>query len=306
MKTVSRNQTAPLGIHPSDGIVLAVLLLAVLTAAIRLEAAGTSLLAIHLFLLAAFGAASWAFARWRESRAVGYLRPTATVTVVFTLYGTLGALGFAAMPYCADGFLSQADQWLFGFDPSLALQPFQSPGWVEFYSFVYAAFIPYVYLSLLLNCLGRDSRERNVFLTGWVLTYAISFIGYMFVPAHGPVVYQAADYDAVLAGSTFYRVVVAGVDASGGPHGAFPSLHIGCAVYLCLFDLKSNRLRGLTYLPIVLLIYVSTVFLRYHYVVDLIAGTLIAYTCVVLTRWAFARQEDSSRLAGRTSVLWEL
>ena len=240
-------------------------------------------------LLALFGTACWLFARYAQSPKVGYLRPLVTAVVVFTLYTTLGKLGFAAMPYLADGFLSHADQWLLGFDPSLAIQPLQTPGRVEIFSFVYGAFIPYVYLSLLLNCLGRASGERDVFLSGWVLTYAVSFLGYLFLPAHGPVVYHEADYDVVLQGGMFYRAVLAGVEAGGGPHGAFPSLHVGCAVYFCLFDLRSNRLRGLTYLPMVLLIYVSTVFLRYHYVVDLIAGTVIASTSIALARRAFAR-----------------
>lgn len=273
-------------IHPSDGIVLALLLLAVTVAVVRLETVGAGLLGVHVLLLAFFATASWLFTRYKQSPVVGYLRPLVTVCVVFTLYTTLGKLGFAAMPYLADGFLSHADQWLLGFDPSLAIQPLQSPGRVEFFSFVYGAFIPYIYLSLLLNCLGRAPGERDVFLTGWVLTYAISFLGYLFLPAHGPVVYHAADYDVALQGGMFYRAVLAGVEAGGGPHGAFPSLHIGCSVYFCLFDLKSNRLRGLTYLPIVLLIYVSTVFLRYHYVVDLIAGTIIASSCIWLTRRA--------------------
>ncbi len=275
-------------IHPSDGIVLAVLLLAVATAVVRLETVGIGLLAVHIGLLAVFAVAFWFFAHWPNSPKVGYLRPLITAGVVFTLYTTLGKLGFAAMPYLADGFLSRLDQRLLGFDPSLAIQPYQSAGWVEFYSFVYGAFIPYVYLSLLLNSLGRDPGERDVFLTGWVLTYAVSFLGYLFLPAHGPVVYHAADYEVALTGGAFYQAVLAGVEAAGGPHGAFPSLHIGCALYLCLFDLQSNRLRGLTYLPIVLLIYVATVFLRYHYVVDLIAGTLIASTCTWIARRAFA------------------
>ncbi len=299
MKSNSHDHISRWPTHPSDCIVLAVLLLAVATALVRLQAVGTALLGVHLVLLATFATACWLFARWPHSPKVGYLRPLITATVVFTLYSTLGKLGFAAIPYLADGFLSRADQWLLGFDPSLAMQPLQSPTWVEFYSFVYGAFIPYVYLSLLLNSLGRDPGERDVFLTGWVLTYAVSFLGYLFLPAHGPVVYHVAEYDVTLTGGVFYRAVLAGVEAAGGPHGAFPSLHIGCALYLCLFDLKSNRLRGLTYLPMVLLIYVATVFLRYHYVVDLIAGTLIASTCTWIARRAFMGFQVSN--AGRAT-----
>jgi membrane-associated phospholipid phosphatase len=92
----------------------------------------------------------------------------------------------------------------------------------------------------------------------------------------------------VLEGGFFHDMVVQGIDSVGGPKGAFPSLHVGASVYLCMFDLTTNRLRGLTYLPIVLLIYLATVFLRYHYVVDLVAGTVIGTTCVPLGRWLFS------------------
>jgi membrane-associated phospholipid phosphatase len=99
-----------------------------------------------------------------------------------------------------------------------------------------------------------------------------------------------------LEGGFFLNVVRQGVEASGGLQGVFPSLHVGGSVYLCLFDLRTNRLRGLTYLPLVLGIYISTIVLRYHYVVDLIAGTAIAAACIplgqrVFLRWARRRQE---------------
>src|SRR5581483_553186 len=89
--------------------------------------------------------------------------------------------------------------------------------------------------------------------------------------------------------------VLRGMEASGGLQGVFHSLHVGCSVYLCLFDLQTNRLRGLTYLPLVLLIYAATVVLRYHYVVDLIAGTLIPVAGIplgrrVILRWVQARE----------------
>jgi hypothetical protein len=281
-----------LHVPPSDRTLACLLALAVGVAAVRLPAAArpvTVLLAVHAALFVAFVLAASAMARWEQSYWVIWARPALTVTVVFTLYSTLGRLGVAAMPYRADAALSRADTWLFVFDPSLAVQAYQTPGRVEFFSFVYAAFIPYIYASLALGCLGRPASERDRFLTGWVFTYAISYLGYLFVPAHGPVIYHAADYsvDLDVIGGYFYGLVVRGNEATGGLQGAFPSLHVGGSVYLCLFDLRDNRLRGLTYLPLVLLIYASTIFLRYHYVVDLIAGTVIAAGCIPLGRRAF-------------------
>jgi hypothetical protein len=273
--------------HPSDRVILGLLVLAVVVNAGRMSAGGKdlpALLATHVALLVGFGACVAAMQRWELSPWVQWLRLAATVVVVFSLYTSLGKLGVAAMPYLADGALARFDTKVLGFNPTFALEPFQTPGRVEFFSFIYGAFIPYINLSLVLGCLSRPPGERDEFLTGWVLTYAISYLGYIFVPAHGPVVYHAADYDAALTGGMFYDTVVRANELSGGLQGVFPSLHVGGSVYLCLFDLKTNRLRGLTYLPIVLLIYAATLMLRYHYVVDLVVGTVLAVSCVPLGR----------------------
>lgn len=291
-----------LHLPPSDRTVIALLILAILVAGLRWPALGSIMagyFVLHLALLAAFTAVVWFLVRWEDWRAVQWLRPLATVAVIFTLYTSLGKLGVAAMPYLADATLSRIDTWLFGVDPSLWIQRYQTPGCVEFFSFFYAAFIPYINLSLALNCLGRPPFERDQFLTGWVFTYAISYLGYLFVPAHGPLVYHAADYDVSLAGNYFYQMVLDGVESSGGLQGVFPSLHVGGSVYLCLYDLRVNRLRGLTFLPLVLMIYVATIFLRYHYVIDLIAGTVIAAGCIPVGQWAFlhwARRREAAGL----------
>jgi hypothetical protein len=290
MTAKDKDRSLFLRVPPSDWTVLALLAVAVLLTAVRLPVVGSKLampLYEHLGLLLGFTACSFVCTRWERRQFVTLLRPAVTVVVIFTLYTSLGHLGIAVMPYQADAALSRLDTALCGVDPSLFVQRYQTPGWIEFFSFIYGAFIPYIYLSMALGCLGRPPRERDQFLTGWVFTYAISYLGYLFLPAHGPVVFHAADYQVTLAGGFFYQTVLRGVEVSGGLQGAFPSLHVGGSLYLCLFDLKTNRLRGLTYLPMVLLIYLSTIFLRYHYVVDLIAGTLIAVSCVPLGQRVF-------------------
>jgi membrane-associated phospholipid phosphatase len=284
--------------HPSDRTVAALLAVAVVVAAVRLPSNPAPLLdslILHAALLAGFTIAVVVMMRRERSGWVQLLRPAVTVTVIFPLYSSLGKLGVTAMPYLTDSALSRIDTWMFGVDPSLFLEPYLTPGRIEFFSFIYGAFIPYIYVTIVLNCLGRPPLERNQFLTGWVFTYAISYLGYIFLPARGPLVYHQADYQVVLSGGYFYDLVVQGVDATGGLQGAFPSLHVGGSLYLCLFELRSNRLRGLIYMPLVLLIYVATVVLRYHYVIDLLVGTVIAAGCLPLGRavfdaWAKRRQ----------------
>lgn len=292
----------------SDWIVLVLLILAFGILAIRLPFTG--LFWMQLGLLLAFAIGVELLVRHERSSWVQFARPALTVAVIFTCYTTLGWLGVEAFSYRADAALSAADTWLFGFDPSLALEAYLTPGRVEFFSFAYGAFIPYINITIALNCLGRPPLERDQFLTGWVFLYSISYVGYIFVPAHGPVVFHADDYRVALEGGLFYDFVLRGVEASGGLQGVFPSLHVGGSLYLCLFELRHNRLRGLIYLPLVLAIYAATLVLRYHYVVDLIAGTALALVCLPLGRRAvngWVRRRQAAGLpplpGGRTDAL---
>src|SRR5262245_16086204 len=202
-----------LKVPPSDRTVTALLALAVIVAAVRLPAVGTplvGLLALQLGLLVGFLLCVAGMVRWENAYAVQFVRPLATVVVLFTCYTSLGWLGVAAMPYLADNALSAADTWLFGVDPSWWVQRWQTPATVEVFSFIYAAFIPYIYLSILLNCLGRPPLERDQFLTGWVFTYAISYLGYIFVPAHGPILFPEAHEHEPLVGGYFLDLVERG------------------------------------------------------------------------------------------------
>jgi hypothetical protein len=254
-----------------------------------------TLLLIQVALLAGFLIGAACLMRWERGWWVQLVRPALTVGVIFTCYSTLGRLGIVAMPYRADAILSQLDTDIFGVDPSLFVERYLTPARIEFFSIAYGAFIPYIYATIALNCLGRPPLERDQFLTGWVFTYTISYLGYLFVPAQGPVIFHAADYQNSLTGGCFYDLVLRGVDATGGLQGAFPSLHAGGSFYLCLFELKTNRLRAAIYLPLVVLIYLATIILRYHYVVDRIAGTVIPIACLylgarVFEGWARRRQ----------------
>jgi membrane-associated phospholipid phosphatase len=290
-------QRLRLQIHPVDGAITVLLLLSILISLATLSNLDSrNLLFTHLALLALFLCFIAAAIRWSTHPWLLFARPLVAAAVIFTLYETLGKLGMAAMPYRADGFLANIDAFLFaGHNPTFLIQRWQTPPVIEFFAFFYGLFIPYINLSILLGACGRPPFERDQFVTGWILTYAISYLGYLFLPATGPGAFFANAYTTPMPNGPLHQMILLAIANSGGMLGAFPSLHVGSSLYLCLFDLRTNRLRGLTYVPIVLLIYGATIFLRFHYVIDLIAGTLIASTCIIVgprlfAAWARARQ----------------
>lgn len=205
------------------------------------------------------------------------------------LYNALAGLAFNNVPWISDGLLYGYDTFL-GLDvihsriaPAITQIQWQT----EFLSLGYAAFIPYLAISVFLYGAHRDTQLSELFLLSIALLYAIGFLGYLFVPAHGPVVHLAEQITTPINGGFFHSLVTSSVDQAGGPHGAFPSIHVGAAVLLCLFDFRhGSRMRAWLYLPLVLLIALATVLLRYHYVVDLLAGVVIAVTAMfVAERW---------------------
>jgi hypothetical protein len=236
----------------------------------------------HAAMLAGFAALLGLSAAGRlpHSSAV---RVAVSLAVMFSLYESLGRLGLLLHDRPVDAELSALDTRLLGLDPSLWLDGQAGRGLVEAMSFVYLFYIGWVYLSLALECLGREERDREAFLAGLTLTYSLGYLGYLLLPARGPAGFHAADYAHALPGGPIHAFMVRAVEASGGAIGAFPSLHVGGALFLCLFGLRRNRMRGLTYLPVVPLVALSTAVLRWHYLVDWLGGAAVALLALAAT-----------------------
>jgi 1-acyl-sn-glycerol-3-phosphate acyltransferase len=264
-------------------IIVAALLL-VISAAFAIGSRGA--LPVHLAVAVVFVIAIAAAHRYDAP----IVSAIAVVAVLMTLYSTLAEPAFILMGRSFDPLLARIDRILcFGVDPALAAQHFVTPHVLEFFSFIYGIFIPYLWLSILLGTIGRERHERAAFVLGLTVVYAISYLGYLFLPSRGPVEFYA--FIAPLHGGRFHDLVLRSVAATGGNHGAFPSLHVGASAYLCLFDLRRNRVRGLTWAPIVVLIAISTIVLRYHYVADILAGFAIAFIADRFALRGFARPQ---------------
>lgn len=234
---------------------------------------------LHIGLLLGYAGLTPFMDRWKP------LRGCASLGVMFTLYTTLAVIPFRVIPWRGDAALAAVDSWLLGGQaPVDWVAGLVSPFGMAVFSLIYALFIPYLYCSIALGLFGKDDQERGRFVAGLVLTYAVSFLGYLFVPAQGPIVHLAEQLPAMVDGGYFQRLIQGSVDAMGGPHGAFPSLHVGASAFVCFFDLSRRRLRGWTYLPLVALIATATLVTRYHYAVDIAAGLGIALGALYFTR----------------------
>jgi membrane-associated phospholipid phosphatase len=69
----------------------------------------------------------------------------------------------------------------------------------------------------------------------------------------------------------------------------FPSLHTAHTTVALAYARRFHRVAFLAFLPIALGLYVSTVYLRMHYVVDVAAGFATAALAIALGPWVNRR-----------------
>jgi membrane-associated phospholipid phosphatase len=192
-----------------------------------------------------------------------------------TAYLNMGpALARAGAPLW-DAELFRLDRLLTGTTPSLWLQPLVHPLLTEPLSLCYGLFIPYFATSLIWYFFGELPVARRLF-AGLIGLYSIGFLGYLLVPACGPYLAFAHLYTVPLTGGVVTDANATLVAIGGNKVDVFPSLHCAASAFILAFDRRHSRGRFRLFLVPVVGLWLSTVYLRYHYLVDLLAGFALA------------------------------
>jgi hypothetical protein len=174
-----------------------------------------------------------------------------------------------------DAELLGIDRFLVGTTPSLFLQPLVHPVLTDALSLCYGLFIPYFATSLIWYFLGELSLARR-FFAGLIGLYSIGFLGYLLVPASGPYLAFASLFTVPLSGGWLTDANATLVTIGGNKVDVFPSLHCAASAFILAFDHRHSRGRFWLFLLPVAGLWISTVYLRYHYLVDLLAGFALA------------------------------
>jgi membrane-associated phospholipid phosphatase len=178
-------------------------------------------------------------------------------------------------PAKMDAALWHIDDVLFGGSLSLRVEALQRPWLTDFFSFCYFLFLPYLLFSFVYYFCS-DVGLLKKFVIGLFTIYGIGFLGYTFVPAAGPHIAFANRFSIPLTGSWITRWNAAVVDPGSNGVDAFPSLHCAVSTFLLGFDRRHRLWRFRMYLLPCVGLWVSTIYLRYHYFIDVVCGFLLA------------------------------
>jgi membrane-associated phospholipid phosphatase len=190
-------------------------------------------------------------------------------------------------PHDFDSALAAIDRRFLGVNPTVWLERFTWPALTEVLQLTYST---YYWLPPILGIvLWRSERfeEFHFWVFVIVLGFYLSYLGYIAVPAIGPRflpdIVQAQTRP--LTGLWLFQPVRGMLDrAEGITRDCFPSGHTELTTLVLYYARKFHRKTFWWLLPIGTGIIISTVYLRYHYVVDVVTGALLAVAIVMTAK----------------------
>lgn len=236
--------------------------------------------------------------RRRSPETQAVVRIVYFVIFIPALYLQLKSLIPAVHPRALHGGVDETlrsfDRAIFGADPTVALEAIVHPVATEILQLAYTSYyiLPIIVPVLLLRR-GRVVETEKYALALFV-TYYVTYLGYIAVPANGPgaTIVHGEELRGLLLAEPLWNLI-RNVDADR--FDCFPSGHTAVAVLVAIYAWRS-RVRVVT--PILVadafLIVIATVYMRYHYVVDLPPGIVLAVVSFGIAEWVYRGRSDDA------------
>jgi membrane-associated phospholipid phosphatase len=232
------------------------------------------LLPAHLGLMVVI--AGLAYARSRGIRILSFISHWYPPLLFLFFFEEIGLTVHAIFPGWFDEYLIKADFALFGVHPTVWLEQFSSYWLNEYMQLVYTSyFLLTIGFGAYLWIRGKRN-EFAVFIASTCVAYYLSYVIFVLFPIESPYHTLRHLQQVELTGGPFTAFINL-IEKHGRVHGgAFPSTHVAGAVAVLFSAYQFARPIGYWLTALVFSICVSTVYGRYHYVVDVFAGILMA------------------------------
>ena len=202
------------------------------------------------------------------------------------LYEALKSQIFFIHGYPYDGVIVSIEHSILGFDSSFALQQYMSYTLNEIMSFFYISYYFLIPIAIVLLAFKAAWKSLEKFTFGALVTFFICYGIFIFFPVVGPRLYLADIYYLPLLGP-FFTTLASRIVETGGLHGgAMPSSHCGVALVAIWYIIKEYKSLSFPGIFILVMLCISTIYGRYHYLSDVIVGLSLGGICIWLTsRW---------------------
>jgi membrane-associated phospholipid phosphatase len=202
---------------------------------------------------------------------------------VVIIFDSLEWLVHYVNPDDIDLILVRIDYMIFNNHPTVMLERIVNPFLTDVLQIAYSTYylIPISFGILLLRNKQREDFERSLFLI--MFCFYLSYLGYILMPALGPRFAIDHLHNTELRGLFVAERIQNILNyLEGIKRDAFPSGHTAVALIVLYLAYRFRRGFFWILLPVVLALLFSTVYCRYHYVIDLIAGFGLTIVTIIL------------------------
>ena len=259
----------------------------------------------HLVLLVAIdGLIRWYAAR-PDRHVVDFLRHLYPVLLYAFLYRETGSLNRLLETGYLDAHLLRWDLAMFGGLPSVSFMerlPYLLVSELLYASyFSYYFMIPGVGIALFL----RQRARFQHYIAVLSFIFYVCYLFYIFTPVMGPGILdpekmplplppdlaglRLPEPPAAIQVGPFFRIMQYVYEHFEAPGASFPSSHVAVALCTLYFSFRYLPRIRILHTVMVILMSIATVYCRYHYVADVIAGALAATLLIPLGNWLHGR-----------------
>jgi membrane-associated phospholipid phosphatase len=229
----------------------------------------------HVAIAAAIATVALAASRFPESAALRFVRSWYPLPLYIFFFEELQYLVHAFFPGWFDRWLIAFDYNLAHVHPSVWLAQFANPALNDFMQFCYMTYFLFL---VMLPALLYFQKERAAFwtvMTGTALAHYTVYVVALLFPIESPYFALASLNTKPLTGGPFTAAIEL-VEHFGRVHGAaFPSAHVAGSMVAIWAAHRYKPWLFWICLPFFIGMCVATVYGRYHYVADVLAGIAV-------------------------------
>jgi membrane-associated phospholipid phosphatase len=185
------------------------------------------------------------------------------------------------------------DEWLLGVDNEVGrigtsiwnFQQFYPPARLvnEFFSIGYSFYFLLMPLAALVLYFRAPLSRFRTFMFSLSFTYYLHYLIFIFLPAESPRFFMPGLRES-LKGYWVSDWLQAAVEGNAFPGGSFPSSHIASSVICFMAYPYLGKWRFPVFF-LTLTMFAGTIYGRYHYFIDVVAGLGVGLGCYFLAPW---------------------
>lgn len=187
-----------------------------------------------------------------------------------------------------DAALARLDLAIWGANPTVWLERLRSLYLAEVLQIVYSGFVPAILIVAVLLWKQKRFHEFQYYAFLITLGFLASYVGYFLVPARGPRFLLSNLQTYQLHGVWSYDWLRSTLDRIESAHyDCFPSGHTEMTILAWWGTRAINSKLFAAMFIYTLGVIFATVYLRYHYTVDVLAGAIVAGALIFTTPWVY-------------------